>query len=209
MTTLLSHSFSPALWAGRAVGLLGGSFNPAHDGHVHISQEALKRLKLDAVWWLVSPQNPLKSTKGMAPLDKRVKEACMLAGHPRIHVTDIERQLGTRYTADTLATLKNLFPSTRFVWLMGADSLQGVHRWHRWPDIFNAVPVAVLDRPPRGAGIKTSPALLRFGKTHLPEAQAALLKDTPPPAWTYLHVSLHDASSTKIRKIRKLRDTAV
>lgn len=206
---LLSHSLSPALWAGRAVGLLGGSFNPAHAGHLHISKEALRRLKLDAVWWLVSPQNPLKSIKGMTSLDKRLADACATADHPRILVTDIEQQLNTRYTADTLAALKNLFPSTRFVWLMGADNLHSVHRWRRWPEIFETVPVAVLDRPPRGTGVKSSPALLRFGGSRLPDTQAALLKDAIPPAWTYLHIPLHDASSTKIRETRKLRDAPV
>ena len=129
------------------VGLLGGSFNPAHDGHRHISLLALRRLGLDQVWWLVSPQNPLKSTAGMAPLAERMAGARAAARHPAIKVTDIERRLGTRFTADTLVRLRRRFPDLGFVWLMGADNLVQVPKWQRWTEIFTCMPVAVFDRP--------------------------------------------------------------
>jgi nicotinate-nucleotide adenylyltransferase len=128
------------------VGILGGSFNPAHEGHLHISLLALKLLKLDEVWWMVSPQNPLKSADGMAPLEDRLTEARALVRHPNIRITDIESRLGTTNTAESLAVLKRGFPKTRFVWLMGADNLKQISRWHQWTRIFNQVPIAVFDR---------------------------------------------------------------
>lgn len=140
------HPLGYGLWAGLRVGLLGGSFNPAHDGHRYISRLALKLLGLDEVWWLVSPQNPLKPAAGMASLGDRLARAQAVADHPRIRVTDLERLLGTRYTADTLAALHRCFPRTRFVWLMGADNLLQVPRWQRWTEIFETTPVA-LRRP--------------------------------------------------------------
>ena len=129
------------------VGLLGGSFNPAHGGHLHVSREALKRLDLDEVWWLVAPQNPLKAVRGMAPFDKRLAGAKRLARDPRIRVLDLERRLGTRYTVDTVAALRRLFPKIRFVWLMGADNLAQIRHWQRWTRIFAALPIAVFARP--------------------------------------------------------------
>ena len=131
----------------RRIGILGGSFNPAHDGHRHISLEALKRLRLDEVWWLVSPQNPLKPQEGMAPFEDRIEKAKSVADHPRIRVTDIEKGFATTYTAETLARLCRRFPNQRFVWLMGADNLSQISRWNRWTRIFHTVPVAVFDRP--------------------------------------------------------------
>src|SRR5205814_9002 len=118
------------------VGLLGGSFNPAHEGHRHISLYALKMLGLDAVWWMVSPQNPLKSKKDMAPLKTRMQSARDVSRHPKIFVTDIETHLGTQYTADTLSSLQEHFPRTKFVWLMGTDNLRQIHRWQEWQSIF-------------------------------------------------------------------------
>ncbi len=117
---------------GLRIGLLGGSFNPAHEGHLHVSEVALKRLGLDYVWWLVAPHNPLKPTIGMAPLDARVSMAAQTAAHPRILVMDIEAALGTRYTIDTLGALERRFPQLRFVWLMGSDNLDQFRHWRRW-----------------------------------------------------------------------------
>jgi nicotinate-nucleotide adenylyltransferase len=127
--------------------LLGGSFNPAHGGHLRLSLFALKRLALDEIWWLVSPQNPLKPVAGMVPMRERLKKATAVATHPRIHATDIEARLGTRYTVDILERLTPRYPSVRFVWLMGADNLAQVDRWHRWQALFSHVAVAVIDRP--------------------------------------------------------------
>ena len=133
---------------GLKIGLLGGSFNPAHDGHLHISEVAIKRLGLDYVWWLVSPQNPLKPSIGMAPLaDRLAYAASKFENNRRIFVVDLERDLGTRYTIDTLTKLKRRFPQVQFVWLMGSDNLKSFRRWRRWQDIMKTVPVAVIMRP--------------------------------------------------------------
>jgi nicotinate-nucleotide adenylyltransferase len=193
------------LWAGRTIGLLGGSFNPAHEGHRHISLYALKNLGLDYVWWMVSPQNPLKSTRDMASHDKRMKSAIKASHHPKIIVTGIEQELHTRYTADTLEALQKHFPYTQFIWLMGTDNLQQIHRWQEWQKIFEVVPVAVLDRPPRGNSLKSCPAYERFRSCLVPEEQAQMLKTLQPPAWTILHIPLNTASATAIREKRKLQ----
>jgi nicotinate-nucleotide adenylyltransferase len=134
--------------AGLRIGLLGGSFNPAHEGHLHISDVALKKLGLDYVWWLVAPQNPLKPSIGMAPLQNRLAYAAALfERHPRILVMDIERELGTRYSIDTITKLQHRFPELDFVWLMGSDNLASFRRWKRWQDIIKRIPVAVVMRP--------------------------------------------------------------
>ena len=130
---------------GAKIGLLGGSFDPAHEGHVHITEAALRRFGLDRIWWLVSPGNPLKA-HGPAPLDQRIAWARDIMRNPRVEVTGIEATLGTRMTRDTIAGLQRLYPGVRFVWLMGADNLVQFHKWARWRDILNAVPVAVLAR---------------------------------------------------------------
>jgi nicotinate-nucleotide adenylyltransferase len=127
------------------IGLLGGSFDPAHEGHVYISDIALKALKLDRVWWLVSPGNPFKPAP--APLAARLAGARALARDPRIMVTDLEHALHTRYTADTVAVLRRRFPRVRFVWLMGSDNLDQFSRWRRWRDITASIPIAVVRRP--------------------------------------------------------------
>lgn len=183
----------------RRVGLLGGSFNPAHDGHRHISVTALRRLGLDEVWWLVSPQNPLKPVQGMAPLAQRLAGARRAARHPRIRVTAIEAALRTRYTADTLEALVARFPNLRFVWLMGADNLIQIRRWQRWESIFRTVPIAVFDRSPYSFRALAGKAARRFAKGRLPERQASVLAEMQPPAWVFLHNRLHPASATVIR----------
>ncbi len=190
---------SPHLWANMKVGLLGGSFNPAHEGHKHISLLALKMLKLDAVWWLVSPQNPLKSAKGMAPIKDRLDSARNVSRHPRIIPTDIETMMGTRYTVDTLSTLKHRFGNTRFVWLMGSDNLHQFHLWNDWQKIFQTVPVAVFDRPPEGNSLPATPAGLKFQRYRIDESNAGALALCEPPCWTVLHTVLNPLSSTAIR----------
>lgn len=181
------------------VGILGGSFNPAHTGHLHISRLALKLLKLDEVWWLVSPQNPLKSTEGMASIEQRLKSARAMARGRQFWVTGMEQDLGTRYTADTLKALKSRFPKNRFVWIMGADNLIDIARWNDWKEIFATVPVAVFGRPAYSFKALFSPAARWFARNRLNEARAALLVDKKPPAWVFLHIPLSTVSATRIR----------
>lgn len=193
----------PAVNTTKRVGLLGGSFNPAHDGHVHISLQALEKLDLDEVWWLVSPQNPLKPTKGMAPLDQRLADAGRMATDPRIRVTAIEKDLGTRYTDDTLKALRDRFPGTAFVWLMGADNLIQVPKWKRWQSVFRTVPVAVLARPTYSLRALSSRAARRFARARIRSYRAGALAGMKPPAWVFLKIPLHPESATRIRAARK------
>ena len=183
---------------GLRIGLLGGSFNPPHDGHVHVSEAALKKLRLDYVWWLVSPQNPLKPQKGMASFAKRLEAARHLANRrPRVIATGIEADLGTRFTIDSLRALKRRFPQTRFVWLMGSDNLVQIPRWRRWQAIFSEVPVAVVARPGSALSARQSKAANRF-RTAAHAADAAF-SDTKPPAWTVIEVKRNPASGTRLR----------
>lgn len=187
------------------VGLLGGSFNPAHDGHRHISLQALDRLQLDQVWWLVSPQNPLKAPEGMAALEKRLAKARDVADHPRIIATDIERSLGTTLTAEVLPRLKRRFPQHRFVWLMGADNLIQIPRWHRWTSIFHTVAIAVFARPSYSLRALSGRAARRFARARVPEQRASRLVERHPPAWAFLHTPLNATSATDIRARRRSR----
>ncbi len=187
---------------GRRIGLLGGSFNPAHDGHRHISVQALRRLGLDEVWWLVSPQNPLKPVAGMAPFAARLASARVAARHPRIRVTGIEAELGTTYTAETLPRLLRRFPRLCFVWLMGADNLIDIARWRDWTTIFRTVAIAVFDRPHYSLRALSCKAVRRFTKARLKESQASVLADRPPPAWVFLHTRRDATSATRIRAER-------
>jgi nicotinate-nucleotide adenylyltransferase len=189
----------------RRIGLLGGSFNPAHGGHLHISALALKMLDLDQVWWLVSPQNPLKPAEGMASLSVRLERARdVAAADPRILVTDLEDRLGpSRYTADTLKALSHHFPRLRFVWLMGSDNLVQIPQWDRWPEIFRTVPVAVFDRPSYSSKALSGPAAKRFGRCRVPATAARRLAELASPAWAFFHTRLDDRSATEIRSGRK------
>ena len=187
------------------MGLLGGSFNPAHDGHRHISLEALRRLGLDEVWWLVSPQNPLKERAGMAPLAERLAQARAVARHPRIRVLALERELGTRYTADTLAALRQRFPDIGFVWLMGADILIELPRWVRWTEILGRVPVAIFARPSYLLRAMAGRAAKRFAFHRVDTSLGRALPDLEPPAWAYFPIRLHPASATAIRAARRAR----
>ncbi|NIA68293.1 nicotinate-nucleotide adenylyltransferase [Pelagibius litoralis] len=184
---------------GARIGLLGGSFNPAHDGHLEISQEALRRLGLDRVWWLVSPQNPLKSRDGMAPLNERLAGARRAATDPRILPTGLEAALGTAYTADTLQALTRLLPQVRFIWLMGADNLIQVHNWQAWQKIFNTVAVAVFDRPSYASRALSGKAALSLARHRLNEGSARRLAEERPPAWVFIRCRLNPRSATDIR----------
>jgi len=165
---------------------------------------ALKHLALDELWWMVSPQNPLKPSDDMAPFAERLAGARAVARHPRIRVTDIEARLGSRYTADTLKAIVSRFPRTRFVWIMGADNLRQISDWHNWTLIFRTVPVAVFDRAPYSWGALASHAAQRFRRYRVRTRQAARLALAPPPAWTFFHTPLHPASATAIRAGRRV-----
>jgi nicotinate (nicotinamide) nucleotide adenylyltransferase/ribosome silencing factor RsfS/YbeB/iojap len=181
--------------------LLGGSFNPAHGGHLHISELALKLLDLDQIWWLVSPQNPLKPVDGMAPFPVRLERARRIAEtDPRILVTDLESRLASsRYTADSLKALRRRFPRLRFVWLMGGDNLVQIPKWQRWPEIFRTVPIAVFDRPSYSLKALSGPAAKRFARYRVPASDERRLAEMEPPAWVFFHTRLDDRSATRIR----------
>ncbi len=182
------------------IGLLGGSFNPAHAGHLHISRLALQRLGLDYVWWLVSPQNPLKPVAGMAPLPERLRGAAAVARrHPRLRVSAIEARLGTRYTVDTLAALRRHFPATRFVWLRGADNLSQMVRWRQWSRIFHLVAIAVFDRGSYSMKALAGKAARRFRRFRVGPGGARSLASKPLPAWAFLPTPLDPSSATAIR----------
>ncbi|MCB9944183.1 MAG: nicotinate-nucleotide adenylyltransferase [Geminicoccaceae bacterium] len=181
-----------------AIGLLGGSFNPAHGGHRHVSVEALKGLGLEQVWWLVSPQNPLKPRAGMAPFPTRLQQAKIVASHPRIRVTDIERRFGTVYTVDTVSRLMRCYPY-RFVWIIGADNLLQMAQWRRWRDLAAMTPIAVFDRSPYSHGAVASKVATALYGSRLPECRADQLTRLNPPVWTYIHLRPHPASSTAMR----------
>jgi nicotinate-nucleotide adenylyltransferase len=184
--------------AGERIGLLGGSFDPAHAGHLRLTREALRRLRLARVWWLVSPGNPLKPNPPAA-MALRIAAARRLAGHPRIVVTDLEARLGTRFTADTLAALARAYPGVRFVWLMGADNLAGLHRWDRWRDIAAQTPMAVFARPGTGLAALAAPAARAMARARRPAHAAPGLAAAPAPAWTYLTMPLSPLSSSALR----------
>lgn len=184
----------------RRIGLLGGSFNPAHAGHRHIAELALKQLGLDEVWFLVSPGNPLKSQQGMADLSDRLASATAQAGRPGLRATAIEQALVTRFTADTLAALRRRFPRHRFVWLMGADNLAQIPRWDRWKTLFRTMPIAVFARSSYSTKALAGKAALRFSAARVrPRHGAARLARQDPPAWVFLHTRLHPASASAIR----------
>ncbi|WP_419797841.1 MAG: nicotinate-nucleotide adenylyltransferase [Terasakiella sp.] len=185
------------------VGLLGGSFNPAHSGHVYISELALRKLKLDHVWWLVSPQNPLKPTKGMAPLAQRVASAQKVVRNSRIQITTLETQLNTRYTADTLVALKRRYPNIRFVWIMGADNLASFHRWKDWQKIFGTCGIAIFHRPSYALRALSSLAAQRFAHCRLSDRKASVLKGKTPPSWVFLPIRGMPISASEIRKQMK------
>ena len=184
------------------VGLFGGSFNPAHQGHAHVAETALKRLKLDKLIWLVSPQNPLKDARQTAPLATRVAGAFALVHGRRMVVSDIETRLGSAYTVDTIRALKRRYPRVRFVWIMGSDNLATFHRWKGWVEIFRTVPVLVVARPGGLIHSRFAAAFGRFRHARLPARSVGRLADATPPAWIYLAGPLNSASSTAIRAAR-------
>lgn len=188
------------LQPGMRVGLFGGSFNPVHDGHAHVAQTAKRRLGLDRVIWLVSPQNPLKSRHETADLATRMAGARQMAQGRGMIVSDLETKLGSAYTIDTIRALKARFPGVKFVWIMGADSLASFHRWKGWTQIMREVPVAVVSRPWISLKSRFSPAARRFAHFRRPSHQAAGLPGSKPPAWVFLRGPLNFQSSTNLRE---------
>jgi len=188
----------PYAVAGQTIGLLGGSFDPPHGGHVHITREALKRFGLDRVWWLVSPGNPLKP-HGPAPLAGRMAAARAVMQHPRVEVSDIEARLGTRATSDTLAALRAIYPRVRFVWLMGADNLAQFHRWKDWRQIMDSVPIGVLARPDQRISARMSPVARIYARSRISGLACHMLARADPPAWCFVNVPMVDLSSSAIR----------
>lgn len=187
------------LQPGMRVGLFGGSFNPAHEGHAHVAETALARLRLDKVIWLVSPQNPLKSAADSASLRTRMADARSLARGPRMIVSDVERRVGSHYTIDILRILKARFPGVKFVWLMGGDNLNSLHGWRGWVDIMREMPVAVIARPGAEMKSRSSPAARRFAFARLSSREAPCLAGRTSPAWLYIRAPFNFASSTALR----------
>lgn len=183
---------------GEVIGLLGGSFDPAHAGHVHITNIALRRFGLDRVWWLVSPGNPLKA-RGPAPMADRIARAQALLRDPRVTVTDFEARAGTRYTAQTIAALQAAYPAVRFVWLMGADNLVQFDKWQDWQQIMARVPVGVLARPGQNLSARASRAARIFRTARIKGTASRTLAQAEAPAWCFVNAPLMDISSSAIR----------
>lgn len=188
---------------GMKVGLFGGSFNPAHDGHAHVAETALQRLDLDRVVWLVSPQNPLKGRHETAPLTERMASARAEARGPAMIVSDFESRVGTAWTVDTLRAIKARHPGVHFVWLMGSDNLASFHRWRGWSDIMRMMPVAVVARPGSMLESLAAPAARRFAGHRVSSTEARILPQMAAPAWTYLTAPLNRTSSTALREAAK------
>ena len=181
------------------IGLLGGSFNPPHLAHRAISLFAIKRLKLDRVWWLVTPGNPLKEHGALHDLDERTDAARQMADDPRIDVSCLESVIGTRYTVDTITYLRRRTCGLHLVWIMGADNLAQFHRWQNWRRIASEVPIAVIDRPPQSFRALAAPAAQALARYRVPENQAGRLADQPAPAWVFLTGLKLSLSSTRLR----------
>ncbi len=194
--------------AKRRIGILGGSFNPAHAGHRDISLAAMRLFNLDEVWWMVSPQNPLKGRADMAPFQERIEGAKRAAKHPRILVTGIEQRLGTELTAHSLAKIARRYPQCRFLWIMGADNLADIHRWHDWAKIFTLMPIAVFDRSPYTYKALASIAACRFAQAKMRGSSFRAWSKRKAPAWTFVHYRRNPISATAIRAAKHVRPAA-
>jgi nicotinate-nucleotide adenylyltransferase len=188
---------------GMKIGLFGGTFDPPHEAHLAACLLAMKRLRLDRVWWLVTPGNPLKDTRGLAPLAERMAAARVLTNHPRINITDLEAGIGTRYTHETILYLRKRCAGVRFVWIMGADNLRSFHRWQQWRGIAGLVPIAVVDRLGPSLYATASLAGQALARYRIPESAAWSLPTRRPPAWVYIHGLKSPLSSTALRAKRK------
>lgn len=189
----------PHVEKGMAVGLFGGSFNPPHAGHALVAEIAMRRLRLDQLWWVVTPGNPLKSARELAPLADRIALSERIASDPRIKVTAFEAAHRLRYSADTIELVQSRNPGVHFVWIMGADSLRDFHRWERWRDIARSIPIAVIDRPGATLAFLSSVMAKTFDYARVDETDAGLLARRRPPAWTFIHGPRSSLSSTALR----------
>ncbi|MBC2772532.1 nicotinate-nucleotide adenylyltransferase [Rhizobium sp. AQ_MP] len=193
------HLVMPHVERGMVVGLFGGSFNPPHQGHVLVAEIALRRLGLDQLWWLVTPGNPLKSRRELAPLAERLASCEAMASDPRIKVTAFEKTLGTSYTARTLDFIRARNRNVHFIWIMGADNLAGFHRWQRWQKIATTFPIAVIDRPGSTLAYLSSKMARTFDYARIDEEDAGVLWQKRAPAWTFIHGPRSTLSSSAIR----------
>jgi nicotinate-nucleotide adenylyltransferase len=189
----------PHVEKGMQVGLFGGSFNPPHAGHALVAEIAMRRLRLDQLWWMVTPGNPLKNARELAPLAERIRRSEAIARDPRMKVTAFEASYHVRYTADTLALIKARNPGVDFVWIMGADNLRDFHQWQRWREIVMTFPIAVIDRPGSTLSFLSSVVAKTFGYARVDESDAPLLARMQAPAWTFIHGRRSLLSSTAIR----------
>lgn len=203
-----SERLLPPHAPGMRIGLFGGTFDPPHQAHLAATLLVLKRLRLDRVWWLVTPGNPLKNTSGLAPLLKRIAAARALTHHPRIDVTGLEAVIKTRYTYDTISWLRARCPGVRFVWIMGADNLRSFHRWQKWRKIAELVPIVVVDRLGPSLYAAASPAGNVLAHVRIPEHAASSLPDRKAPVWAFLHGLKSPLSSTALRALRRQRGTS-
>jgi len=188
---------------GQRIGLFGGTFDPPHAAHRAACLLAMKRLDLDAVWWLVTPGNPLKDTRHLAPLEKRIAAVRAMVHHPRVHVSGLEAEIGTRFTYDTIAHIRTRCPGVRFVWIMGADNLRSFHRWQKWREIADIIPIAVVDRLGPSLYASQGPAGQALGRFRIREDEARSLARRDPPAWVFLHGLKSPLSSTALRAKRR------
>jgi nicotinate-nucleotide adenylyltransferase len=189
--------------SGQRIGLFGGTFDPPHEAHRAACLLAMRRLDLDAVWWLVTPGNPLKDTRHLAPLQERISAARAMVRHPRVHVTGLEAEIGTRFTHDTIAHIRRRCPGVNFVWIMGADNLRSFHRWQKWRDIAALIPIAVVDRLGPSLYASQGAAGQALAQWRIPEEKARTLARRKPPAWVFLHGLKSPLSSTALRASRK------
>ena len=192
----------PVASPGMKIGLFGGSFNPPHQGHVQISRTAIRKLGLDQLWWIVSPGNPLKDHSELLPLEERLEKCQAITSHPDIRITAFEAQFNLRYTADTVKLLARRRARASFVWVMGADNFANFHKWERWLEIANQIPLAIFDRPDSTTSPNSSSATHALAPYRVDERDSRLLANIQPPAWTFIHGPRSYLSSTQIRNGR-------
>lgn len=193
----------PATADGMKIGLFGGSFNPPHEGHVHVCETALKRGQLDQIWWLVTPGNPLKDTSELESLSGRIQKCHDIIKHPKMKVTAFETKHNVRYTQETLQVLLTLRPNLNFIWVMGADNLKNFHKWQNWRKIANMMPMMIIDRPGSTLSYRSAQAAIALSRYRIDESDSELLAQMRAPAWSFIHAPRSALSSTAIRNAKK------